>query len=83
MQDCLLDFRIDPEVVNMDLATFRGFINDSCVPTIYETLARVKAKADLVEGVLTDDVRGGEGSISCSADSHGNVRCEGSLTVRW
>ena len=83
MQDCRLDFRVDPDVVNMDLETFRGFVNDSCVPIFYETLARVKSKADLVEDVLTSEMRSGEGRVSCSADSSGNVRCEGSVTVRW
>lgn len=83
MQDCQMDFRVDPTVMNMDLETFRGFVNDSCVPTFYETLARVRAKANLIEDVITDDVRSGEGSFSCSADSRGNVECKGSVTIRW
>ncbi|HEX9964442.1 MAG TPA: hypothetical protein VGB04_05605 [Allosphingosinicella sp.] len=83
MQDCRLDFQVDPEVVNMDLDTFRGFVNDTCIPVFYETLATVKSKADSLDGVLTAEVRGGEGSISCSADNHGNVRCEGSVSIRW
>lgn len=83
MQNCQMDFRVDPTVMNMDLETFRGFVNESCVPTFYETLARVRAKANLIDDVITDDVRSGEGRLSCSADSQGNVRCEGSVTIRW
>ncbi|WP_156442658.1 MULTISPECIES: hypothetical protein [unclassified Sphingomonas] len=83
MQDCHIDFRVDPDVMKMDLETFRGFVNDTCVPTFFETLGRVKAKASLVEGVLTDEVRGGEARVSCSADSKRDWRCEGSITVRW
>ncbi|MDB5584760.1 MAG: hypothetical protein JWR80_9936, partial [Bradyrhizobium sp.] len=44
MTDCRFDFNMDPAVVDMDLVTFRDFVNDTCVPVFYETLAKVKSK---------------------------------------
>ncbi|MDB5578166.1 MAG: hypothetical protein JWR80_3342 [Bradyrhizobium sp.] len=83
MTDCRFDFNMDPAVVDMDLVTFRDFVNDTCVPVFYETLAKVKSKTSVVEEVLTDAMRDGEGHFSFSADSHGEVRCEGGITFRF
>lgn len=83
MQNCQFDFSVTPDVVTMDLPTFRTFVNDECLPIFYETLAKVKAKVSAVEDVLDDAARDGEGHISCSADNHGNVRCEGGITIRF
>jgi hypothetical protein len=80
---CHFDFDVDPAVADMDAATFRQFVGETCVPVFWETLNRVKSRADLVDPLLDDQMRGGEASVSCSADSHGNASCTGSVSIRW
>ena len=83
MKDCRFDFHVDPRCLEMDADTFRGFVDKECVPAFYEAIAKVRSRtAQLVE-VLDEDMRGGEASVSCSADSKGNVSCSGSVSVRW
>ncbi len=83
IKNCNLDFVVDPAVMEMDAESFRGFVNESCVPAFWEALNKVKSRAELVDPILDDAMRSGEASMSCSADSHGNVRCEGSISIRW
>jgi len=80
---CNLEFSVDPEIVTMDVDTFRGFVSDQCVPVFWEALNKARTQADLINPAIDNTMRSGEAGISCSGDSHGNVSCEGHVSISW
>lgn len=80
---CVLDIDMGPDVLNMDHATFRQFMIDTCFPPCWEAMAAAKSSVPYVEPILDDATRGGEVNVSCSADNHGNAGCTVGASIRW
>jgi hypothetical protein len=78
--ECIFRFK-DPIDVG-DIVTTRSKLIDAINDPAFETMIGdlTVTKAATRGGPAP---RGGEASVSCSADSHGNVRCEGSVSIRW
>jgi hypothetical protein len=81
IKKCVFELDVAPRCHDMDLSTFRAFVIDQCVPSMWEAMGKIKPTYALVDGVLDETMRGGSGEISCKADSSGAWECGAS--ARW